>query len=125
MSAEAAGFALADALYRRQAEVLGDEQLLKAGERLVKHLNRRGYKLTYDPGVVQPEPEEEDPKPVPVPRLEPKPVEQRPLLPVTLSMGMEDLRCLDCGCWIFYVKDDVAVCSSCAASYRIKEGTCG
>jgi hypothetical protein len=121
MSAEAAGFALADTLYRRQSMVLGDEHLLKAGERLVKHLNRRGYKLTYDPAVIEQAPEPEgEVKPVPVPRLEPKEVEVRSTLAVTLSIGGEDMRCLTCGCWSFYVKENVAFCSSCAASHTIR-----
>jgi hypothetical protein len=119
MSAEAAGFALADTLYRRQSMVLGDEHLLKAGERLVRHLNRRGYRLQYDPSVIEREPEQPS-DPVPVPRLEPKEVEVRSTLAVTLSIGGEDMRCLSCGCWSFYVKENVAFCSSCAASHTIR-----
>jgi hypothetical protein len=119
MSSEAAGFALADTLYRRQSLVLGDEHLLKAGERLVRHLNRRGYRLQYDPSVIEHEPEQPS-EPVPVPRLEPKPVESRQMLAVTLSIGQDDLRCLACGCWSFYVKDNTASCSSCGASHTIR-----
>ena len=121
MSAEAAGYALADTLYRRQSVVLGEEKLLEAGERLVKHLARRGYRLVYDPSMYEPLPEQlMNAKPVPVPRLEPKPVEERPLMAKTLSIGDEDMRCVDCGCWLFYVKENVAFCSSCAAKYTIR-----
>ena len=123
MSAEAAGYALADTLYRRQSLVLGEEKLLEAGERFVQHLNRRGYKLVYDPAMYEPLPEQLiKADPVPVPRLEPKPAESRPMVAVTLSIGDRDMRCTDCGCWSFYVKESVAFCSSCAATYAIKKG---
>lgn len=115
MSAEAAGFALADTLYRRQAVVLGDEQLHMAGERLVKHLKRRGYKIVFDPKVYEELPEA---KPVVVPRLEP------PAVPVVkavlLSIGEEDLRCLECGCWTFYVEGKTATCSGCRQKHTIR-----
>ena len=120
MSTEAAAYALADTFYRRQSLVLGDEHLLKAGERLVRHLNRRGYKLTYDPAVIEQAEKPENVAPVPIPRLEPKPVEDRPMLAVTLSIGNDDLRCLSCGCWSFYVKDSTASCSSCGAGHTIR-----
>lgn len=119
MSVEALGYALADTLYRRQAAVLGDEKLHEAGERLAKHLARRGYRVVFDPGLDY---ALSDGEPYPIPRLEPKPLpkEAQVRQAVLLSIDDEDLRCLVCGCWTFYVEEDIATCSNCRQSHRIR-----
>lgn len=115
MSVEALGFALADTLYRRQAAILGDEKLHDAGARLAKHLARRGYRVVFDPQLDEELPEAD---PVPVARLQAKPVAQSKA--VLLSIGDEDLRCLECGCWTFYVEDTTATCSGCRQKHTIR-----
>ena len=126
MSAEAAGFALADTLYRRQAVILGDEAILAAGARLVKHLKRRGYVLRYDPAVAEGMAEEfmKEIEPVEVARLVEKPIPEAAVIgskpAVTLEIDGRDVRCLECGCFTFYVHGPKATCTGCKATYTVR-----
>ena len=126
MSEEAAGFALADTLYRRQAVILGDEAILAAGARLVKHLKRRGYVLRYDPAVAEGMAEEfmKEIEPVEVARLVEKPIPEAAVIgskpAVTLEIDGRDVRCLECGCFTFYVHGPKATCTGCKATYTVR-----
>ena len=126
MSEEAAGFSLADTLYRRQAVILGDEAILEAGARLVKHLKRRGYILRYDPAVMEEMAEEfmKEIEPVEVARLAEKPIPEAAVIgskpAVTLEIDGRDVRCLECGCFTFYVHGPKATCTGCKATYTVR-----
>ena len=126
MSEEAAAFALCDTLYRRQAVILGDEAILEAGARLVKHLKRRGYILRYDPAVMEEMAEEfmKEIEPVEVARLAAKEIPEAAVIgskpAVTLEIDGRDVRCLECGCFTFYVHGPKATCTGCKATYTVR-----
>ena len=125
MSEEAAGFALADTLYRRQAVILGDEEIHAVGERMMRHLKRRGYRIVYDPGMDR-ETEEflKNGATVGVPRLAAKEIPEAAVLgakpAVTLEIDGRDVRCLECGCFTFYVHGPKATCTGCQATYTVR-----
>ena len=106
--------------------ILGDEEIHAVGERMMRHLKRRGYRIVYDPGMDR-DTEEflNNDATVEVPRLAAKEIPESAVLgakpAVTLEINGRDVRCLTCSCFTFYVHDGKATCTGCKATYRVKE----
>lgn len=125
-NAEAAGAALFDTLYRRQARILGTELPHEAGERYLRNLERRGYRLVYDPELAAAAAarghggfEAKPTKPAPVPRLEDPPVDHvrayRDVMPIVSGSRF---ACA-CGCRVFRtLGDGVYICNGCDGRYE-------
>lgn len=123
MSAEAAGGALFDAIGRRNAQIFPGQLPHEAGEILLRHLARRGYRLVYDP-VLAVEESTRYLQTVEEPVLVRDTRPQEPAVPShllhdsqTLYMGGEPIRCT-CGCMVFDVLADWSYrCTSCGTRY--------
>ena len=125
-NAEAAGAALFDTLYRRQSKVLGSELPHETGERYLRNLERRGYRVIYDPALAAAAAERghggyADPPPpaVRVPRLEEPSVEDvRAYSDVMPIIAGARFVC-DCGCNVFRtLGDGIYLCNVCDARYH-------
>ena len=121
MSAEPAGLALFDTLYRRQSKVLGNEMPHEAGERFLANLKRRGYRVVYDPALAAAAVDRGfcgDPDP-PALRVDEPPVDHvRAYRDVMPSIGGVRWEC-GCGCMVCRtLGDGIYFCNGCNARYE-------
>ena len=138
--AEAAGLAIFDAMGRRNAKAFGNALPYEVGEEFLKHLHRRGYRLTHDAQLQRDAEAAHMEREVPLDMVPPTRADRvrkhaltvsariaddmtQQQLPKVVEVNGDTFRCEECGCGLFYevgtkAGDLVYQCSSCEAKYR-------